>query len=1071
LKPVIFLHTKTIFMKRFIFICLSLFIYLNTYTQAVNDWENPDVVGINKTEPHCSLLPYPDDRLALENEKESSPYYISLNGKWKFKWVERPADRPGNFFLPEYNDSQWDLMPVPANWELLGYGVPIYVNIPYEWTRNPDPPHVPHDYNPVGSYRTTFEIPEAWNGGEIFIQFGAVKSAFYIWVNGQKVGYSEDSKTPAEFDITQYIKTGKNLLAIEVYRWSDGSYFECQDMWRISGIERDVYLFSTPAVHIRDYFVLAGLMNNYKDGHLKIEAELANHMGRKSETHSLEAILYAADNETVVAEFSGETKVKKNGSSTILFEQDLPGILPWSAEAPNLYTLVLQLKNELGVATEAVSCKVGFRTSEVKDGQYLVNGKVILMKGVNRHEHDPVTAHVISRESMIRDIELMKQNNINTVRTCHYPDDPFWYELCDQYGLYVIDEANIESHGMGYDPDRTLGNNPAYKKAHLARVEAMVERDKNHPSVVMWSMGNEAGDGVNFDTCFNWIHMRDASRPVHYERAELRRNTDIYCPMYPDIEYLEDYASQPRERPLIMCEYSHSMGNSTGNLQDYWDVIEKNRQLQGGSIWDWVDQGFLQKNQDGEAYFAYGGDFGPPGMPSDSNFCTNGLVLPDRTPHPALFEVKKVYQYIKILPEDIENGQIRIKNMYDFLDLSHVDVKWALMANGHPFIQGVIEKPDVKPGEEKVFTISAPKITPAPGTEYFFDFHVVTRQAYTLIPKGFEIASEQIQLPWFSPLEPFPHKASLEIVWSPDKKFLDIVGISMTIRFNTTDGTITSWMHEGKELISQGPYPNYWRGPTDNDHGNRMQKRLAVWKEASHRRMVKQFKVWQPDPRVVHCAVEFALMGARVIHKIEYIMLGTGDVIIKSSMDPGAAELPELPRFGINLKIPAEFDQVKWFGRGPFENYCDRNTAALVGLYESSADQMFFPYVRPQESGTRTDVRWAALTNGAGEGLLITGEPYFSFSALPYTMDDLDYSVSRHRHPVDLEKKNFIDLNVDYRQMGVGGNDSWGARPLQKYTLYSQPYEYSFRLRPLSKGTDPEKIYKEKNMIFEQKNK
>lgn len=1057
-------------MKRTIFFLISFFILLISRSQVLNDWENPDVVGINKNAPHCTLLPYPDERLALENDKSRSPYYISLNGKWKFKWVERPADKPVNFFLPEYNDAGWDFIAVPSNWELQGYGVPIYVNIPYEWTNNPDPPHVPHDYNPVGSYRTLFNIPESWNGRQVFVHFGAVKSAFYVWINGQMAGYSEDSKTPAEFDITPYIKSGSNLLAIEVYRWSDGSYLECQDFWRISGIERDVYLYSTPGIHIRDYFVHAGLTNGYKDGHFRLEAEIVNYTPKRSEPMSLEAFLYSADGETLIAKFSGEVRVKKRGKQTVVFEQTLQGILPWSAEVPTLYTLSLQIRNELGVVTEAVSCKVGFRTSEVKDGLFLVNGKAILMKGVNRHEHDPVTAHVISRESMLRDIELMKQNNINTVRTSHYPNDPLWYELCDQYGLYVIDEANIESHGMGYDPDRTLGNNPAFMKAHLARVKAMVERDKNHPSVVIWSMGNEAGDGVNFDSCYAWIHRRDPSRPVHYERAELRANTDIYCPMYPDIEYLEDYASQRRERPLIMCEYAHSMGNSTGNLQDYWNVIELHPQLQGGSIWDWVDQGFFQQ-KNGKPYFAYGGDFGPPGTPSDSNFCTNGLVLPDRTPHPALHEVKKVYQYVKIIPEDIEKGEIRIRNMYDFKDLRHVDVHWALMANGHPFIEGVIERPDVAPGEEKAFTITAPAIKPEPGTEYFFDFHVRTREAYTLIPKGFEIASEQIQLPWYTPVEPFPHKATLEMTWSPDKKFLDITGVSMAIRFNTTDGTITSWKYEGRELIVQGPYPNYWRGPTDNDHGNRMQTRLKVWKEASHRRMVTQFKVVQPDPRVVRCEVVFALMGASIKHRIEYVVLGTGDVIITSSVDPGTVELPELPRFGVNLKIDKAFNHVKWFGRGPFENYCDRNTAALVGIYENTVDRMFFPYVRPQESGTRTDVRWAALTDETGTGLLVSGNPYFSFSALPYTVDQLDYSTSMFRHPVDLVAQDFIDLNVDYKQMGVGGNDSWGARPLQKYTLYSRAYSFTFRLRPLTRGMNPETIHKEKNIIFEAKKK
>jgi beta-galactosidase len=558
---------------------------------------------------------------------------------------------------------------------------------------------------------------------------------------------------------------------------------------------------------------------------------------------------------------------------------------------------------------------------------------------------------------------------------------------------------------------------------------------------------------------------------VHYERAELRHNTDIYCPMYPSIDYLLDYASQPRERPLIMCEYAHAMGNSTGNLQEYWDAIEAHDQLQGGSIWDWVDQGILQHDENGEPYFAYGGDFGPPGTPSDSNFCINGLVLPDRTPHPALHEVKKVYQYVDILPVEPEKGEFTLVNKYDFLDLSHVDIQWALMSNGEPYIRGVIESPELGPGQQKTLTLTPPTMKPQPGTEYFYTFRVITNRAYTLIPEGSEIASAQVQLPFREYLEPLPHKATLETTWSKDKKYLDVTGVSSAIKFNTSEGTIVSWIYEGRELIAQGPYPNYWRAPVDNDFGNRMQDRLSVWKEASHRRMVMQFKTWQPDPRIIHCLVTYTMMGTKTRHAVEYILLGTGDIIVKSSMDPGEAELPELPRFGMNLRIPEEYSHVKWFGKGPFENYWDRSTAAMVGEYEAAVEELYFPYVRPQENGTRTDVRWAAFTNEEGVGVMFTGDPYFSFSALPYTMDELDYTVSGNKHTADLQKNDFIDVNIDYRQMGVGGNDSWGARPLQKYTLYSQPYEYSFKMSPLTRIITPERKSKERYILYEEKKK
>ncbi|NTV84886.1 MAG: beta-galactosidase, partial [Bacteroidales bacterium] len=502
------------------------------------------------------------------------------------------------------------------------------------------------------------------------------------------------------------VKPGTNLLALEVYRWSDGSYLECQDFWRISGIERDVYLYARPPVYIRDYFAHTGLTGDYTDGDFKLEVDVANASGNKPKGYTLKAKLLAADGKNVIASFSDEINFSKDKAGRIEFQQLIEKPKKWTAETPDLYTLVISVYNEKGVCEETVSCKVGFRTSEIKNGQFLINGVPILVKGVNRHEHDPVTAHVISEESMLKDIELMKKFNINTVRTAHYPNDPRWYELCDQYGLYVIDEANIESHGMGYHPDRTLGNDPRFMKAHLARVQAVLERDKNHPCVIFWSMGNEAGDGVNFDTCYNWIKQRDPSRPVHYERAELRHNTDVYCPMYPDIEYLAEYASKPQPRPLIMCEYAHGMGNSTGNFQDYWDVIESYPQLQGGSIWDWVDQGYEKKDANGRIYYAYGGDYGPPGTPSDSNFCINGMVLPDRTPHPALYEVKKVYQYIGIKPVDAENGIISIKNKYDFLSAQNSNIHWQLVGDGLEIASGTIEKPDIEPHAEKEFTLA-----------------------------------------------------------------------------------------------------------------------------------------------------------------------------------------------------------------------------------------------------------------------------------------------------------------------------------------------------------------------------
>jgi len=1052
-------------MKRIIIFAFLLTCLLRLNSQQLPDWENPDIVGINKVKPHSTMIPYPDERMAVENNRVSSPNFQLLNGYWKFNWVEKPADVPEGFYEPGFDDSRWNTIAVPSNWELQGYGVPIYVNIAYEWTRKPNPPEVPRDYNPVGCYRQKINIPQEWADKRIFIHFGAVKSAFYIRINGEMVGYSEDSKTPAEFDITGFVRPGVNLLALEVYRWSDGSYLECQDFWRISGIERDVYLYARPETYIRDYFVNAGLVNKYTDGDLEFSAKIVNSGKKSIKDFELRAKLLSDDGKTVLMQIAEQIKLSGGSSMKIFWKETIDNPAKWTAETPNLFTLVVGLYDDKKVCREAVSCKVGFRTSEIRDGLFLVNGVPVRMKGVNRHEHDPVTAHVISEASMLEDIRLMKQFNINTVRTCHYPNDPRWYELCDQYGLYVIDEANIESHGMGYHPDRTLGNDPRFMNAHLARIEAMVERDKNHPCIVFWSMGNEAGDGINFDTCYRWIKQRDPSRPVHYERAELRHNTDVYCPMYPDIEYLAEYASTRQPRPLIMCEYAHGMGNSTGNLQDYWDVIESHPQLQGGSIWDWVDQGFQKTDGNGQTYFAYGGDYGPAGTPSDSNFCINGLVLPDRTPHPALYEVKKVYQYFSIKPVDAEKGIIRVKNKYDFISAKGFDIHWELVGDGIAIASGTIEQPDLGPQEEKTFTLDMPAVDPYPGMEYFLNFSVKARETSGMIPRGLEVASEQIALSWKKEVKPYQDKAFLEIVWSKDRKILDITGVDFLARFDTLTGNLMTLEYIGKKYLTRGPVPNFWRAPVDNDFGNKMQFRCADWKDASYNRTVKTFKVNKLAQGIVQITVEYLLGVHGIPYTQVYKIYSTGDVFITGEMDAGGNGLPELPRFGMNFRVPDGFRQVKWYGRGPWENSWDRHTASFVGIYERSAEAMYFPYVRPQENGTRTDVRWMTLTDDEGDGLLICGEPLISVSALPFTISQLDYTDSQFRHTSDLVANDFIDVNVDYRQTGVGGNDSWGARPLPKYTLNAVKYSYTYRLRPVHKNIDPMKASK---VVFSQ---
>jgi beta-galactosidase len=1025
---------------------------LLSMAQDLPKWENPQITGINKLDPHASLIPYQDEISALRGDPGKSSFRLSLNGNWKFNWSSNPAQRPAKFYETTFKDSQWSEIKVPSNWEIEGYGVPIYVNIPYEFTDEPNPPDIPAEHNPVGSYRTMFSIPEEWSDKEVILHFGAVKSAMEVWVNGKYIGYSQGSKLPAEFNITEHIKTGENLLAVEVYRWSDGSWLECQDFWRISGIERDVLLFARPKTYIRDYFVNTALTNGYRDVLFNLNVELAPGISGRIKSVALE--IRVLDGEVEILEFiKPKIKVKKSPVN-LFFESEVLDPKKWTAETPNLYDLVLVLKDKKGNVLEAITSKIGFRSSGIKNGQLLVNGKAITIKGVNRHEHDPVTGHVISEDLMIEDILLMKKHNINTVRTSHYPNDPRWYELCDAYGLYVIDEANIESHGMGYHPDRTLGNDPRFMKAHLERVQRMVERDKNHPSIIIWSMGNEAGDGVNFDTCYRWIRYRDPSRPVHYERAELGQNTDIYCPMYPSVDHLVKYASERRERPLIMCEYAHAMGNSSGNLVDYWNVINTHGQLQGGSVWDWVDQGLLRKDERGE-YFVYGGDFGPPGTPSDSNFCINGLVSPDRSPHPGLIELKKVYQNIDFQMINADDRSFRVHNKHDFITLEDISILWSLMADGSIVRQGTVSGLTTPPGDSTDIQLKLPEMEPEPGVEYFLNFSARKINPRSMAPTGPEVASEQFSIPNELVTEPVEPEGMVEVVWSKGRNKLRITGIGINIEFDTLLGTITGYQFDSIQYLQQGPYPNFWRAPTDNDFGNRLDQRCDVWKRASKNRKVTSFDVTQPTRHEIKIEVTYQLDGIQNEQKVTYIVLGSGEIIIHNLLDTGAKELPELPRFGMNMRLKPVFDQVEWYGRGPHENYQDRNTSAFVGRYTSTTDELYVPYVRPQENGTRTGIRWFALTDDSGHGLLITGMPLLSVSALHYSIDDLDYRESQKRHTVDLQKRDYVDLNIDLKQSGVGGNNSWGAKPLPRYRLPAGRYEYSFRLSPLKPISNP----------------
>ncbi len=1033
------------------------------------DWENLAILSRNTEPPHATYVPYASAEDAAKGDSSRSPFLISLDGIWKFKWVPSPSDAPLGFEKEGYDISSWTDFPVPSNWEFKGYGQPIYLDeaMPF----GGDPPYVPRENNPVGSYKRSFTVPNAWTGRQVFLHFGGVNSAFYVWVNGKEVGYSEDSKTPAEFNITKYVKPGEDTLALKVFRYSDGSWLESQDMWRISGIERSVQLFSTPDVMIRDFQVNASLDDTFKHGKLDVRVSVRNHRLEPVQGYRLKVELLSPDGTSAVpAPLLCAVDAPADGETNGLIRSPVVSPLHWTAETPNLYTAVVSLLDPGGRTIEAVSCKTGFRNVEIRDGLLRVNGVPIRIRGVNRHEHDPRNAKVVKEDLMIEDIRLMKRFNINAVRTSHYPNAPRWYELCDRYGLYLVDEANIESHGVSFDPDKTLANKPEWQAAHLDRTRRMVERDKNHPSVIIWSLGNEAGNGINFQATYAWIKQRDATRPVQYEGAKLNPNTDIFCPMYARISKLEEYVRTNDARPLIMCEYAHAMGNSVGNLQDYWDVILSHSKLQGGFIWDWVDQGIMRTNAKGEPFWAYGGDFGPQEIPTSKNFCCNGLVLPDRKPHPHIWEVKKVYQQIHSSPLDLAAGKLRIENRFDFTDLKEFVGSWKLEAEGRTIEQGNLSEIKLAPHQSLDIEVPYPKFKPEPGIEYFLTLSWKTRKTTPLVPAGHEAAWDQFPLPVKAPsLNPADPESLPPLIMKETGNSFFFEGKRFNLTFDKTTGTIVSLKYESTEILESGPVPDFWRAPTDNDYGNGMPVRCSVWREAGRKKKIEAATGKRLGPSHARVDVTGTLPAGNSGFTASYTIYGSGDIIVNQTFRPGAEGLPELPRFGMQMVLPAEFDAMTWYGRGPRENYWDRNTSAAVGVYSGHVMDQYHPYIRPQENGYKTDVRWVALTNKEGIGLLATGLPLIATAASRFLPDDYEYGPEKdQRHPTDMKPRDLVVFNVDLRQMGVGGDNSWGAKPHDEYMLFPKSYSYSYRLRPFSrKDGAPEVLSKETFELLE----
>ncbi len=1025
-----------------------------------NDWEDQYTIGINKEPGHCTLMPYPDIETARHCDRLATPWRLNLNGSWKFHWAKQPSERPADFYKLEYEVGSWDDIEVPGNWQLQGYGIPIYTNATYPF--KPEPPFVinedtPDHYtskklpNPVGSYRRTFTIPRNWDDRRVFLHFDGVKSAFYVWLNGRKVGYSQGSMLPAEFDITDYLQTGENTIAVEVYRWSDGSYLEDQDMWRFSGIYRQVYLFSTPQVHIVDFAVRTELDKNYQDADLQLRPKIKVYNNQNTKGWVVEARLFDAAGQAVF------DKPLRKSVNDIRFERYNPRKPPrfpliqariknpkkWSAEHPYLYTLVLSLHDNHGMVVEAESCRVGFREVEIKNGQLFINGRSIKLLGVNRHEHDPDRGRAVTLDSMIQDIKAMKQNNINAVRTSHYPNDPQWYDLCDEYGLYLIGETNLETHGQ----DGYLSNQPEWLQAFVDRAVRMVERDTNHPSVIIWSLGNESGVGPNHATMSAWIHEHDPTRPVLYERAQDPYYVDIISRMYASVEGIVALATNDDTRPMVLCEYAHAMGNSVGNLYQYWDAIRSHKRLIGGFIWDWVDQGLRKTGTgwDGQEheFWAYGGDYGD--HPNDGNFCCNGIVQPDRQPNPSLHEVKKVYQYISAQPLDAQPGRVVVQNRYDFTSLERFTPVWDLLEDGQIVDGGVLPTLSTAPGEKEIVTLPLDKSIIKPGREYFVQISFVLAEDTPWALQGHVVAWDEFKLPHDRETVDSSESEVRALSVRETSQAVEISGDDFTVSFSKRNGSLASLKYDGKEIIQRDLLPNFWRAPIDNDNGNGMPRRSGVWKTAVSKGKLYSLNITRPSESMARVEAAISLAAEKSMFYATYTVFASGQITVNGRLIP-SSKLPEIPRVGMQMQIPAAYNTIHWYGRGPWENYWDRKTGSAIAQYRMNVEDFIFDYIRPQENANRCDVRWFTLTDKDGRGLRFKGMPQIDFSVWPYAMEDLE--KARHTH--ELPRRDFLTVNVDHRQMGVGGDNSWGARPHPEYRLpANSEYSYSFIIEPI----------------------
>ncbi len=1026
-------------MFRNLILLLIIFVSSKGYGQQPNnEWENPTIFERNKLPGHVDFIAYDDVNKAREDNFDSQ-YYQSLNGTWKFNFVKKPAERPLHFHEADFDDSGWDDITVPANWEIEGFGLPIYTNIVYPFPKNP--PYLDNEYNPVGTYRRTFDLKKEWLDKQVILNLSSVSGYTRVFINGEEVGMTKVAKSPSEFDVTPFIRQGKNLIAIQVFRWHDGSYIEDQDFWRLSGLEQDVFLYTLPKLTVWDFFLDAGLDENYQKGVFNAQIKLKNFSTNQKVDGFVLLQLFKVGEIKAIYE---EEKTIDSGKLSVNFNATINTIDKWSAESPTLYDCVITLKDAEGEVSMITSEQVGFRKVEIKDAQLMINGVPVLVKGVNLHIHDDVLGHVPSMETMMKDIRLMKQNNINAVRTSHYPQNPLWYKLCDQYGLYLVDEANIETHDMGAELQGPFDKSvhPAYLEewapAHLDRMKRLVLRDKNHPSVIIWSMGNECGNGPVFYEGYKWIKEYDNTRPVQFEQAGENPNTDIVSPMYPSIEYMERYAASNAERPFIMCEYSHAMGNSNGNFQKYWDIIMSSPHMQGGFIWDWVDQGLKTEDENG-VYWAYGGDLGGLNLQHDENFCANGLVSANRTPHPGLVEVKKVYQNI-IFDYDQKSGSLSINNMFDFTDLSSFDFEYQLLKNGKEQIRKAFTL-KVAPHEKVSKKLKLP--TTGEG-EYLLNVYAYTRDKSELIPGGHEIAREQFRLSEFD-FGSIGEEG--ELLFDEDEDFISFSSGNVKGSFSKKSGRFTSYSNSVMSLTNF-PQPYFWRAPNDNDFGNDMPTELGIWRTAHANMKLKGVLVGEQSDSGLPIKVDFELQGLGASYSINYLIRNDGAIEVEASIDLNGSDLPELPRFGMRLDLPGKLNNLEYYGRGPEENYADRNSATFLGVWNDDVDQLKMPYIRPQEYGYHTDTRWVSLSDEKGNGLKVIGNQPLSFSALNIKTEDLDPGLTKkQQHPTDLRYTKDITLHIDLTQRGLGGDNSWGAYPHEEFRLNGNQYTYSFVLQ------------------------